>query len=54
MPRNYEVRCRPIPAADVGGFQFYRDQYGPSSHAATIVGSALPSGKTMPGLRSGR
>jgi hypothetical protein len=28
MTRNYEVRCQPIPPADVGGFQFYRDQYG--------------------------
>jgi hypothetical protein len=23
------VRCRPNPAADVPGFQFYHDQYGP-------------------------
>jgi hypothetical protein len=26
--RNYEVRCHPIPAANIPGFQFYRDQYG--------------------------
>jgi hypothetical protein len=25
---NHETICNPIPAADVPGFQFYRDQNG--------------------------
>jgi hypothetical protein len=29
MTRNYDVRCRPVAAADGPDFQFYRDRYGP-------------------------